>query len=75
MAPITKLLRKTEVFEWIIECQTGWEDIKNQYIQASIFISGRSEFNSYIIITYLHYNMHTFTISTLIINTLDSAIH
>ncbi len=29
MAPITKLLRKIEVFEWTIECQTAWEDIKN----------------------------------------------
>ncbi len=26
------------MFEWIIECQTTWEDIKNQYIQAFIFI-------------------------------------
>jgi hypothetical protein len=39
MAPITKLLKKTKMFEWIIECQTAWEDIKNQYIQAPIFIN------------------------------------
>jgi hypothetical protein len=29
MAPITKLLRKAEMFEWIGECQILWEDIKN----------------------------------------------
>jgi hypothetical protein len=29
MPPITKLLRKTKVFEWIVEFQTTWEDIKN----------------------------------------------
>jgi hypothetical protein len=39
MAPITKLLRKTKVFKWIIECQTTWEDIKNQFFQTPIFIS------------------------------------
>jgi hypothetical protein len=40
MAPIAKLLKKIEVFEWTIECQTAWEDIKiNQYIQALILIS------------------------------------
>jgi hypothetical protein len=39
MAPITKLLIKTKVFEWIVECQTSWEDIKNWYIQAPILIN------------------------------------
>jgi hypothetical protein len=39
MAPITKLFKKDEVFEWTAKCQTTWEDIKNQYIQAHIFIS------------------------------------
>jgi hypothetical protein len=39
MAPITKLLRKIEVFEWTTECQTIWEDIENQYIQVTILIS------------------------------------
>jgi hypothetical protein len=34
MAPITKLLRKVEMFEGIVECQTIWEDIKNRYIQV-----------------------------------------
>jgi hypothetical protein len=29
MARITKLLRKTKVFEWTTECQIAWEDIKN----------------------------------------------
>ncbi len=27
MSPITKLLRKCEIFEWIKECQNAWEDI------------------------------------------------
>jgi hypothetical protein len=39
MASITKLLKKIEVFEWIDECQTAWEDIKNRYIQAPVLIS------------------------------------
>jgi hypothetical protein len=29
MALIIKLFRKAEVFEWIVECQIAWEDIKN----------------------------------------------
>jgi hypothetical protein len=29
MAPITKLLKKAKVFEWIAKCQIAWEDIKN----------------------------------------------
>jgi hypothetical protein len=29
MAPITKLLKKVEVFELTFECQTAWDDIKN----------------------------------------------
>jgi hypothetical protein len=29
VAPITKLLGKAEVFEWITKCQIVWEDIKN----------------------------------------------
>jgi len=37
MAPIIKLLRKAKVFEWTIECQITWEDIKNRYIQAPIY--------------------------------------
>jgi hypothetical protein len=39
MVPITKLLRKTKVFEWIAECQTTLENIKNQYIQVPILIN------------------------------------
>ncbi len=39
MAPITKLSKKAEVFEQIVECQTDLEDIKNWYIQAPILIS------------------------------------
>ncbi len=29
MAPIIKLLKKFKMFEWTVECQTVWEDIKN----------------------------------------------
>jgi hypothetical protein len=40
MAPITKLLKKTKVFEWTIKCQIAWEDIMiNQDIQAPILIT------------------------------------
>jgi hypothetical protein len=38
MSPITKLLKKSEVFKWTKECQNVWEEIKNQYIQALILI-------------------------------------
>jgi hypothetical protein len=39
MSPITKLLKKIEVFEWTTECQNDWEEIRNQYVQALILIS------------------------------------
>jgi len=39
MALITKLLKKVKMFEWIAKCQVAWEDIKNRYIQAPIFIN------------------------------------
>jgi hypothetical protein len=39
MALNTKFLKKVKVFEWITECQTTWEDIKNQYVQAPILIN------------------------------------
>jgi hypothetical protein len=39
MALITKLLKKTKMFKWIVECQIAWEDIKNRCIQAPIFIN------------------------------------
>ncbi len=39
MALITKLLLKTKVFEWTIECQIAWEDTKNRYIQVLILIN------------------------------------
>ncbi len=29
MAPITKLFKKTEAFEWIAKCQIAWKEIKN----------------------------------------------
>ncbi len=29
MVFITKVLKKTKVFEWTIECQTIWKEIKN----------------------------------------------
>ncbi len=39
MAPITKLLRKIETFEWISNCQVTWEAIKQRYIDAPILIA------------------------------------
>jgi len=33
MSPITKLIKKCEVFEWITICQLNvWEEIKNRYV-------------------------------------------
>jgi hypothetical protein len=34
MSPITKPLKKFEVFELITKCQIAWEEIKNWYVQA-----------------------------------------
>jgi hypothetical protein len=39
MPPIAKLFRIAKMFEWIVKCQTTWEDIMNQYIQAPIHIN------------------------------------
>jgi hypothetical protein len=50
MAPITKLFKKTKMFEWIAKCQTTWEDIKNRYIQAPILINPNWE---------LEFHVHT----------------
>jgi hypothetical protein len=50
MAPITKLFKKIEMFKWTIECQTTWEDIKNRYIQAPIFVNPNWE---------LEFHVHT----------------
>jgi hypothetical protein len=50
MAPITKLLKKIEVFKWTTKCQTAWEDIMNRYIQAPIFINPNWE---------LEFHVHT----------------
>jgi hypothetical protein len=51
MALITKLLKKAKMFEWTIECQIAWEDIKNQYIQAPMLISPNWE---------LKFHVHTY---------------
>ncbi len=34
MSPITKMLKKFEVFELTTKCQIAWEEIKNWYVQA-----------------------------------------
>jgi hypothetical protein len=39
MSPITKLLKKFEVFEWTTKCQNAWEEIQTWYVQAPILIS------------------------------------
>jgi hypothetical protein len=39
MSPITKLLKKSKVFEWTTKCQIAWEEIKNWYVQPPILIS------------------------------------
>jgi hypothetical protein len=38
-SPITKLLKKSEVFEWTTKCQNAWEEIKIWYVQAFILIN------------------------------------
>jgi hypothetical protein len=39
MAPITNLFKKSKMFEWTVECQIAWEDIKSQYIQVLVLIN------------------------------------
>jgi hypothetical protein len=39
MVPITNLFKKSEMFEWTVECQIAWEDIKSQYIQVLVLIN------------------------------------
>jgi len=39
MSPITKLFKKSKVFEWIEECQNAWEEIMNWYMQIPILIN------------------------------------
>jgi hypothetical protein len=41
MTPIMKLLHKTKVFEWNVECQKMWEAIKRQYLDVSILVAFR----------------------------------
>jgi hypothetical protein len=41
MAPIIKLLQKTEAFKWTAQCQNAWEKIKQHYMDALILISPR----------------------------------
>jgi hypothetical protein len=48
MSPITKLLKKFDVFEWTTKCQNVWEEIKNQYVQAPIHISLNWELESHV---------------------------
>jgi hypothetical protein len=50
MAPITKLLRKVEAFDWMLECQVTWDTIKRRYMDAMILIAPRwdLEFHAYI---------------------------
>jgi hypothetical protein len=38
MAPITKLMRKTEPFIWTTKCQEAWDQIKKKYMEAPIMI-------------------------------------
>jgi hypothetical protein len=47
MSPITKLLKKSKVFEWVIECQITWEEIK-WYVQAPILIGPNWEFEFHV---------------------------
>jgi hypothetical protein len=39
MAPIIKLLHKTEMFVWIAKCSEAWEAIKQRYLDASILLA------------------------------------
>jgi hypothetical protein len=39
MAPITKLLRKIETFDWTKECQHAWDIIWQQYMDPPILIA------------------------------------
>ncbi len=48
MSPITRLFKKSKVFEWTTKCQNAWEEIKNQYVQAHVLISPNWELEFYV---------------------------
>jgi hypothetical protein len=50
MEPITRLMRKTEEFDWTDTCEVAWTKIKLQYKNASILIAPRWE---------LEFHVHT----------------
>ncbi len=39
MALITKLLKKSKVFDWTIECQTTWKRLRTGTLKISILIN------------------------------------
>jgi hypothetical protein len=69
MAPITKLLRKIEAFEWIVECQAVWGDIKNQYIQAPILIGPNYELEFHV-----HIDASQLVVGVILVENLTSKI-
>jgi hypothetical protein len=70
MAPIMKLFKKTKMFEWIVECQTTWEDIKNMYIQAPLLISPNSKMEFHV-----HIYVSQLAIATILAQNPTSKIH
>jgi hypothetical protein len=49
--PITKFLRKTEVFAWTTECQEVWEAIKQKYMDTLTFITPKLD---------MEFHVHTY---------------
>jgi hypothetical protein len=68
MSPITKLLKKFKVFEWIEECQNVWENIKHRCVQASILINPNWELefhiHTYVLLTYMLWYLPRPSLST-----------
>jgi len=65
MSSITKLLKKSNFFEWIKECQNVWEEINNRYIQALNLINPNWELEFHI-----HTNASQLVIGAILIENL-----
>ncbi len=61
MVPITKLLKKTKTFEWIVECQIAWKEINNGHIQVPILINPQQELKFHV-----HINASQVVIGTIL---------
>jgi hypothetical protein len=66
MAPITKIMQKSEEFIWTQECQDAWETIKQKYVDALILIAPNWERKFYV-----HMNASNLVVGVMLAQNLD----